>query len=58
MPIPRHPLLPKYDRDIPAAKRVQKTLVALPLFPDLTDAEVDYVVEASRAFDRVEPMKL
>jgi len=46
MPIPMHPLFRKFDRDIPVAKRVWETMITLPLFPDLTEAEVDYVVEA------------
>src|SRR5208337_3410717 len=52
MPIPMHPLFKKYDRDIPVAKRVWQTMITLPLFPDLTDSEVDYVVEALQEFDR------
>jgi perosamine synthetase len=51
MPIPMHPLFKKYDRDIPVAKRVWQTMITLPLFPDLTDAEVDYVVEALQEFE-------
>jgi perosamine synthetase len=50
MPLPMHPLFKKYDGDIPVAKRVWQTMVTLPLFPDLTDAEVDYVVEALHEF--------
>jgi perosamine synthetase len=51
MPIPMHPLFKKYDRDISVAKRVWQTMITLPLFPDLTDAEVDYVVEALHEFE-------
>jgi len=50
MPLPMHPLFKKYDGDIPVAKRVWQTMVTLPLFPDITDAEVDYVVEALHEF--------
>lgn len=52
MPIPLHPLFRQYRSDIPVANRVWKTMITLPLFPDLTDAEVDYVIEALRDFER------
>jgi perosamine synthetase len=53
MPVPMHPLFRKYDVDIPVAKRVWETMITLPLFADLTDQEVDYVVEALHAFERL-----
>jgi perosamine synthetase len=52
MPIPMHPLFRKYRAETPVANRVWQTMLTLPLFPDLTDAEVDYVVEALREYDR------
>jgi perosamine synthetase len=52
MPIPLHPLFRSYDKAIPAAKQVWQTILTLPLFPDLTDVEVDYVVDALCEFDR------
>jgi perosamine synthetase len=52
MPIPLHPLFRKYDNAIPVAKQVWQTILTLPLFPDLTDAEVDYVIDALLEFDR------
>ncbi len=52
MPLPMHPLFKNYAVEIPVAQRVWQTFVTLPLFPDLTDAEVDYVVEALREYDR------
>jgi perosamine synthetase len=52
MPLPMHPLFKNYDVEIPVAQRVWQTIVTLPLFPDLTDMEVDYVVEALREHDR------
>jgi perosamine synthetase len=52
LPLPLHPLF-KDNRDpIPVAKEVWQTMVTLPLFPDLKDMEVDYVVEALCEFDR------
>ena len=52
MPIPMHPLFRKYRAETPVADRVWQTMITLPLFPDLTEAEVDYVVEALREYDR------
>lgn len=52
MPVPMHPLFQAYDRDIPVVKRVWETMITLPLFPDLTDQEVDYVLEALHEFER------
>ena len=52
LPLPLHPLFKDYRDPIPVAKKVWKTMVTLPLFPDLTDIEVDYVVEALCEFDR------
>ena len=46
MPLPLHPLFRNYDAPIPVAREVWLTMITLPLFPDLTDQEVDYVVEA------------
>jgi perosamine synthetase len=52
MPLPMHPLFRRHDEPIPVARKVWESVLTLPLFADLTDAEVDYVVEGLRAFDR------
>jgi perosamine synthetase len=52
MPLTMHPLFRKYASKVPVAERVWETIITLPLFPDLTDGEVDYVVEALQTFDR------
>jgi len=52
LPIPMHPLFRKYSAETPVANRVWQTMLTVPLFPDLTDGEVDYVVEALREYDR------
>jgi perosamine synthetase len=52
MPLPMHPLFRDCDGHIPEAARVWQTMVTLPLFPDLKDAEVDYVVDALQEFNR------
>lgn len=52
MPLPLHPLFKHFSGHIPHAERVWKTMITLPLFPDLKDDEVDYIVDALREFDR------
>jgi perosamine synthetase len=41
-----------YRRELPHTEAAWHSVVTLPLFPGLTDAEVDQVVEAVRSFDR------
>jgi perosamine synthetase len=52
MPLPLHPLFRSYDDAIPVAKQVWQTMLTLPLFPELTEKEVDYVVDALLEFER------
>lgn len=52
MPLSMHPLFRSYDARVPVAERVWKNMITLPLFPDLKDTEIDYVVEALQDFDR------
>jgi perosamine synthetase len=51
MPLTLHPLFKDCRGGVPVMDRVWKTMVTLPLFADLTDVEVDYVVQALRDFD-------
>jgi len=52
VPVPLMPLFKDYSDDIPVTLKVWPTMVTLPLFADLSNAEVDYVVEALQEFDR------
>jgi perosamine synthetase len=52
MPLPLHPLFPKSHRDIKTAEWIWREFVTLPLFADLTEREIDYVIEALQEFDR------
>ncbi|CAD5962006.1 Spore coat polysaccharide biosynthesis protein SpsC [Planktothrix tepida] len=52
MPLPLHPLFKDYNSEIPVALEVWPTMLTLPLFPQLTEAEVDYVVNALCEFDQ------
>ena len=45
MPLTRHPLFQKYCSETPVADKIWKQFVTLPLFPDLTDSEVQYVID-------------
>lgn len=51
LPLPLHPLFSQFDDPIPVSKQLWQTFITLPLFPDLTDVEVDYVIEALQEFD-------
>ena len=52
LPLPLHPLFKSYDKDVPIANKVWKEFVTLPLFPDLTEEEIDYVIDALNTFTR------
>lgn len=52
MPLPMHPLFKQHQEPIPVARKVWESVLTLPLFADMTNAEVDYVVEGVRDFDR------
>ncbi len=49
-PLPLHPLWSGHKEPIPNALYLYDRIVTLPLFPDLSDEEVDYVVEKLRGF--------
>lgn len=52
MPLSLHPLFKPYDTGCPTAKKIWKTFVTLPLHADLTDKEIDYVIDALLEFDK------
>jgi perosamine synthetase len=51
LPLPMHPLFKDHREGIPRAREVWKTMMTLPLFADMTNAEVDYVVGGLRDFE-------
>jgi perosamine synthetase len=58
MPAHLHPYYKDLPADLPVTDRVWETLLTLPLFPDLTDDQVDYIVEtikSSRVNDWAQP---
>jgi perosamine synthetase len=52
MPLTVHPLFKPYDSRCPVAEKIWKTFITLPLHAELTNSEVDYIVEALEEFDR------
>ncbi|MRS04988.1 DegT/DnrJ/EryC1/StrS family aminotransferase, partial [bacterium] len=52
MPVPLHPLFREYQGKTPVANEVWETMITLPLFPDLSDEEVDYIVDALWDFEK------
>ena len=46
MPLSLHPLFKPYDTGCPVSKEIRKTFITLPLHADLTEKEIDYVIEA------------
>jgi len=50
MPLTMHPLFMKYATDTPNAASIWKELVTLPLYPDLTDEEVQYIINCMDSY--------
>ena len=50
MPLTMHPLFREYSSRIPVAEKIWKEFVTLPLFPDLSGEEVEYVIECMDDF--------
>ena len=48
----KHPLYKKYKANIPNAKKTWKELVSLPLFTDLKDSEINYILKKVKDFDK------
>jgi perosamine synthetase len=51
LPLVMHPLFKPYDKGCETAKEIWKTFITLPLHPELTTEEVNYVIEALLKFD-------
>lgn len=51
MPLTLHPYFKKYENNTPIAYDIWKQLVTLPLHADLTDEEVNYVIENVVKYD-------
>ena len=53
--VPNHlyDIYKEYYRKLPIAERVWKRLVTLPLFPDMTDEEFNYIVDTIKSFSNL-----
>ena len=52
MPLTLHPLFKPYENGCSTAHEIWETFVTLPLFVDLQDEQIDYVVDALCEFDK------
>ncbi len=52
MPLHRHPYFRRFKAETPVADKIWQEFVTLPLHADLTDNEVNYVIEQVRAYDQ------
>ena len=52
MPLNYHPLYKKYKGKTPIADKTWKELVSLPLFIDLSNKQINYIVKKIRQFDK------
>lgn len=50
MPLSMHPFFQPYKTHTPVADRIWTEFVTLPLFPDLTNKEVSYIVDCMNAY--------
>jgi perosamine synthetase len=53
MPLHLHPIFKNTKVDVPVAEKVWKRLVTLPLYPDMTNEEVEHVVKTVKTFSRL-----
>jgi perosamine synthetase len=51
MPLTMHPLFRPTRQTAPVAEKIWKNIITLPLFPDMSNEEVDYVVDALMEFE-------
>jgi perosamine synthetase len=51
VPLMLFPYFKKWDNGCETAKKIWKTFITLPLFAELKDNEIDYVIEALEEFD-------
>ncbi|MFX0196551.1 MAG: DegT/DnrJ/EryC1/StrS family aminotransferase [Candidatus Hodarchaeota archaeon] len=51
MPLPMHPLFEEHEENIDVARSAYEEIITLPLFADITNKEIDYVVKKVLEFD-------
>jgi len=52
MPLPMHPLFRLHNENIDTALSVYRNILTLPLFADISEEEINYVIETVLEFDR------
>ena len=50
MPLHLHPIYKNIKADVPVAEQIWKKIVLLPMFPSLTDEQVDYIINSVKEF--------
>jgi perosamine synthetase len=51
MPVHLHPFYRKrFDANVPVSERIWTQLLTLPLYPDLTDEDINYVIDSIKSF--------
>jgi len=50
MPLHLHPVFKNIKTDVPVAEKVWKKLITLPLYPDMTDEEVEKIIKVVKSF--------
>lgn len=53
MPLHLHPVFKNIKPNVPVAEKVWKRLVTLPLYADMTNEQVEYVVKTVKSFNRL-----
>jgi len=51
MPLPLHPLYKKYNFNIKKSLKIWKEIVTLPLFPELKDRQIKFIIKSLIEFD-------
>jgi len=52
LPLDKHPYFRQWRNDCPNANAIWETFVTLPLYVDLKEEEVEYILDALREFDK------
>ena len=52
MPVPYLPYYRKFNADVPVAMKIWEQYVVLPLYVDMSDEEIQYVIDAVVEFDK------
>ena len=51
MPLIYHPIYKRYNTSLPNVKKTWKELVSLPLFTEIKDTELNFILDKIKQFD-------